>query len=415
MQDLESLAIIWIAVFVAHYLAGKTRLTPALWFLAMGCLLVNTGLLPQDPGVFLVDLSQIGIIVIMFALGFEESSSAFLKSIKRSWGIAFFGALAPFIVAYGFVFERWGDANAALMCGLAMTATAVSLTMVSLRSEGLHKTTAATGIMTSAVLDDIASLALVAVLVPVASGQATLDVLTLSFIAFKAVMFFVLITAMALWLFPVTSGPLRNIPIVNRFSLRYLLTMQDGEHATLTVLLLALLVALLGHAFGFHPAVGAYMAGLILSEEYFAFGDKSEIEGRTSYEDTRRIVDSVAFSWIGPVFFIVLGARLIIDPQIMADVIDEAIILTLGLFFAQVLSAGVAARFTGGFAWTESWLIGFGMLGRAELAFVVMDIAYVQHQIINDEMFYTLMFTAFGLNILVPVTIRLWKPRLKAL
>jgi Kef-type K+ transport system membrane component KefB len=251
MQDLESLAIIWIAVFVAHYLAGKTRLTPALWFLAMGCLLVNTGLLPQDPGVFRVDLSQIGIIVIMFALGFEESSSAFLKSIKRSWGIAFFGALAPFIVAYGFVFERWGDANAALMCGLAMTATAVSLTMVSLRSEGLHKTTAATGIMTSAVLDDIASLALVAVLVPVASGQATLDVLTLSFIAFKAVMFFVLITAMALWLFPVTSGPLRNIPIVNRFSLRYLLTMQDGEHATLTVLLLALLVALLGHAFGF--------------------------------------------------------------------------------------------------------------------------------------------------------------------
>jgi Kef-type K+ transport system membrane component KefB len=415
MQDLESLAIIWIAVFVAHYLAGKTRLTPALWFLAMGCLLVNTGLLPQDPGVFLVDLSQIGIIVIMFALGFEESSSAFLKSIKRSWGIAFFGALAPFIVAYSFVFERWGDANAALMCGLAMTATAVSLTMVSLRSEGLHKTTAATGIMTSAVLDDIASLALVAVLVPVASGQTTLDALTLSFIAFKAVMFFVLITAMALWLFPVTSGPLRNIPIVNRFSLRYLLTMQDGEHATLTVLLLALLVALLGHAFGFHPAVGAYMAGLILSEEYFVFGDKSEIEGRTSYEDTRRIVDSVAFSWIGPVFFIVLGARLIIHPQIMADVIDEAIILTLGLFVAQVLSAGVAARFTGGFAWNESWLIGFGMLGRAELAFVVMDIAYVQHQIISDEMFYTLMFTAFGLNILVPVTIRLWKPRLENL
>jgi len=91
MQDLESLAVIWTAVFVAHYLAGKTRLTPALWFLAMGCLLVNTGILPEDPGIFLTDLSQVGIIVIMFALGFEESSSAFLQSIKRSWGIAFFG------------------------------------------------------------------------------------------------------------------------------------------------------------------------------------------------------------------------------------------------------------------------------------------------------------------------------------
>lgn len=412
MQDLESLAVIWTAVFVAHYLAGKTRLTPALWFLAMGCLLVNTGILPEDPGVFLTDLSQLGIVVIMFALGFEESSSAFLKSVKRSWGIAFFGALVPFIVAYSVIYDRWGDSNAALMCALAMTATAVSLTMVSLRTEGLSKTAAATGIMTSAVLDDIASLALVAILVPMASGQASLDALSIGLVAIKAVAFFVLITVMAIWLFPVSSGRLKNIPIISRFNLRTLLTMQDGEHSTLTVLLLALLVALLGHAFGFHPAVGAYMAGLIISEEYFAFGDKSETDGQTLYEETRRIIDSVAFSWIGPVFFVILGGRLIIQPEIMANVIDETIILTTGLFIGQVLSAGLAARFTGGFEWNESWLIGFGMLGRAELAFVVMDIAYVEHSIINDEMFYTLMFTAFALNLLVPVTIRLWKPRL---
>ena len=318
----------------------------------------------------------------------------------------------PFIVAYSVIYNRWGDANATLMCALAMTATAVSLTMVSLRTEGLSKTAAATGIMTSAVLDDIASLALVAILVPMASGGASLDAMGVAIVAIKAVAFFVLITAMAVWLFPASSGPLRNIPIINRFNLRYLLTLQDGEHATLTVLLLALLVALLGHAFGFHPAVGAYMAGLIISEEYFAFGDKSETDGQTLYEETRRIVDSVAFSWIGPVFFVILGGRLIIHPEIMASVIDEAIILTTGLFIGQVLSAGLAARFTGGFEWNESWLIGFGMLGRAELAFVVMDIAYVEHSIINDEMFYTLMFTAFALNLLVPVTIRLWKPRL---
>ena len=414
MQDIETLAIIWIAVFAAHYFAAKTRLTPVLWFLAMGCLLVNTGILPEQPGIFLEDLSQIGIIVIMFALGFEESSSAFISSIKRTWGIAFFGALVPFIVAYSLVYERWGDAGAALMCGLAMTATAVSLTMVSLRSEGLQKARATTGIMTSAVLDDIASLALVAILVPMASGQADLEAMSLMLIAVKAVMFFVLITIVAIWLFPVTSGPLKNIPLLNRFNLRRLLTMQNGEHATLTVLLLALLVALAGHVFGFHPAVGAYMAGLILSEEYFFFGKKAEQNGRSLYDETRRIIDSVAFSWIGPVFFIILGGRLIIHPEIVVNVVDETLVLLVALFIGQVLSAGLAARFTGNFLWAESWMIGFGMLGRAELAFVVMDIAYVQHQIINDEMFYTLMFTAFGLNVLVPLSIRLWKPRLLA-
>ncbi len=55
-------------------------------------------------------------------------------------------------------------------------------------------------------------------------------------------------------------------------------------------------------------------------------------------------------------------------------------------------------------------MIGFGMLGRAELAFVVMDIAYVQNSILNKEAFFTLMETAFFLNILVPITITLWKP-----
>lgn len=40
-----------------------------------------------------------------------------------------------------------------------------------------------------------------------------------------------------------------------------------------------------------------------------------------------------------------------------------------------------------------------------------MDIAYVQHQVINEEMFYTLMATAFCLNVSVPLTIRWWKAR----
>ncbi len=95
VEYLVYLATIWAAAFVAHFAAAKTRLTLALWFWAMGSILVNMGFLPVEPGVFIKDLAEIGIIVIMFALVFEEYSSAFLRSIKRSWGIAVFGAIAP--------------------------------------------------------------------------------------------------------------------------------------------------------------------------------------------------------------------------------------------------------------------------------------------------------------------------------
>ncbi len=99
------------------------------------------------------------------------------------------------------------------------------------------------------------------------------------------------------------------------------------------------------------------------------------------------------------------------DLDLFTLVLPDALLLFAALFLAQVSSAALAARFTGSFSWEDSMMIGFGMLGRAELAFVVMDIAYVEHQIMSTDAFYTLMITAFFLNVSVPLTIRWWKPR----
>jgi Kef-type K+ transport system membrane component KefB len=406
MHALSSLALIWTAVFLAAVAARWTRLTPVLWFLFFGAALVNSGLLPQHSDPFISGLAELGIIVIMFAIGFEEDTSNFLSSIKKSWGIAFFGGLAPFIAAYLVADFFWHDINISLMCGLTMTATAVSLTMISLRSEGLSSSPAATRIMTSAVLDDIASLALVAVLVPVATGQGDVSAKGLALIAGKATIFFVVIAFLGAWIFPhKPKGWARKIPILGHVGIRNILKFGKGQNATLTVLLLAVLIGLLAHKFGFHPAVGAFMAGLILKQEYFQFGGQSK-----SYENTARIVDSVAFSWLGPIFFVHLGAQIVFDTEILVSVIPQVLALTLALFVAQIASAAIAARYTGGMKWPGAMMIGFGMLGRAELAFVVMDIAYVQNSILPVEAFYTLMITAFWLNIAVPITISLWKP-----
>ncbi|GJL85577.1 MAG: sodium:proton antiporter [Micavibrio sp.] len=374
----------------------------------MGAVLVNIGILPHEGDPFIRGFAEIGIIVIMFALGFEENTSNFIKGIKRSWGIALFGGLAPFCAAYAVADYFWSDFNVSILCGLTMTATAISLTMVSLKSEGLHKTKAATGIMTSAVLDDIASLILVAILVPLASGQAILSVLGIAFIVAKAVGFFMIVMFVAKWILP-HEGPhwLARVPVIGHYGIKHVLSFGEGEQSVLTVLLIALLSGLLAQKFGFHPAVGAYMAGLILKEEYFRFDHHPS---KDFYESTKQIIDSVAFSWIGPVFFVELGTKIIFDWDVFVSVIPETAVLFLSIVAAQIISATLAARYTGGFKIEEALMIGFGMLGRAELAFVVMDIAYVQNQIFSTEVFYTLMFTAFWLNVCVPVSIKLWKP-----
>jgi Kef-type K+ transport system membrane component KefB len=355
---------------------------------------------------FIIDFADLGIIIIMFALGFEEDTNNFIGSVKRSWGIAFFGAIAPFAIAYFTTFYYWQDHNTALMCGLAMTATAVSLTMVSLKGERLNGTAAATGIMTSAVLDDIGSLALVAIMVPIATGEVTATITGITWVLGKAIAFFIMVIIIGKWLFPTSQGLLKKIPVIGQINLRVFLSVGKGEYTILSLLLIAIGVGLLAHEFGFHPAIGAYMGGLVVRREYFDFHQEQQVD---FYQQARQIIDNVAFTWIGPVFFVTLGAKLIFDLDIFLSVLPESLCLFIALFIGQVASASLAARFTGGFAWAESLMIGFGMLGRAELAFVVMNIAFVQYQIISLEVFYTLMLTCFLLNISVPLTIRWWK------
>ena len=405
MEALIQLTTIWIGVLFAVLCAKKTRLTPVLYFLAVGALLVNTGLLPEQPHEFIRGFAEIGIILIMFAIGFEELVDEFLSSVRQSWGIAFFGAIAPFTATYSLTWWFWQDFATALMCGLAMTATAVSLTMVTLRAEGLGKSTVATRVMTSAVLDDVASLALVAILIPVAAGGATPSMFELGVIIGKVILFFFIVAGLSTWVFPHNTSGWLATGILRHINLRNLLAFEQGQYTTLVLLILALVIGLLAHSLGFHPAVGAYMAGLVLKEEYFSFGDTSA----AVYKETERVINNVAFAWIGPVFFVVLGTHLVFDWTLMAELLPQAIALTILLFVVQVLSAGMAARYTAGMNFTESVMIGFGMLGRAELAFVVLDIAYVQYAILSNEAFYILMMTAFCLNISVPLSIRWWK------
>lgn len=93
------------------------------------------------------------------------------------------------------------------------------------------------------------------------------------------------------------------------------------------VLFTAFVFGVIADKFGFHPAIGAYFAGLFLREEYFVIEVDNEIR---SYKRD-------------------------------------------GEFVFQVFSAAFAARFTGGYQWHQSVMVGLGMLGRAEFAFIVID------------------------------------------
>jgi Kef-type K+ transport system membrane component KefB len=109
-----------------------------------------------------------------------------------------------------------------------------------------------------------------------------------------------IVTFLGAWLFPSEKGLLAKVPLFKHLNLRVILAMARGEYSVLALLLIAVLVGVLAHEFGFHPAVGAYMAGLIIKREYFDFHRDRKVD---FHRQASEIINNVAFSWIGPVFF----------------------------------------------------------------------------------------------------------------
>ncbi len=434
----EYSAIIFAVVVVSKLISKKTRTVDVLWFIVAGALLTNLGFLPEH-NEFLEIIGEWGILFIMFALGVEEDLGRFSQGLKRSMGVALIGAAFPFIAGYGTATLFGYDHNSAMLWGLTMTATAVSLTMMSLRGDLMHRSTAATGIMTAAVIDDVLSLVGVAILVPIIvasslGGGETTSMGDIGIILVKVIVFFGVTLFLGLVAFPENSP--KELPVnaslyqkldykisqfAAKFGARKFLMVHSGEFTPLIMLFMAMFAGVVAHLLGFHPAIGAYFAGLFLHADYFIHKKIKKVENEEGeiieeeehddkFHEAAHVVDHIAFTIFGPIFFVNLGGKLIFDPEVMLKALPAAIFLFVTIVVFQVISACLAARFTGRYKWHEGVMIGFGMLGRAELAFIVINIAFVQNKIIDTSQFYTLMIACFMLNVTVPLALKWWKP-----
>lgn len=61
------------------------------------------------------------------------------------------------------------------------------------------------------------------------------------------------------------------------------------------------------------------------------------------YDRTKNILNDIAFNWMGPIFFINLGTKLVIEWDILGSQIGNIFILFFALIISQVLSAGLSA------------------------------------------------------------------------
>jgi len=441
MEFIELLTMLVSIIFASKVVAKITGTVDILWYIILG--LIGTQYVFHIDSSLLDNWATLGVIFIMFYAGWREDLLTFIGDIWKHKWIALTGAVGPFIgglIAYSLLNFSTTEA---VVAGFVFTSTAIPYTIGVLRSLGLEKTRAAKAATSSSVADNFLSILLAVGILPayallisskggdVSFAEIWLDLakqVGLIIVAFG------IFGALGLLILPDARMHMRmNVPnffqrdgILARITyLIYKLRQAPGFYeiskgmANLRIgipmtLLLIFSLAWLAHHMGLHPAITAYLTGLILHVEMYHETKVSDITHEETPITHKNLGVFFYFvqEWIGPIFFIHLGSQLIADWSQAGYVIVYGSIAGVMVAFFQFWSAYFAGRKTSGLPDHEATLLGLGMLPYDIVAFVVLGIATETGLISAEGNFViTVIVTILVINILTSVMIFWYKPQ----
>jgi Kef-type K+ transport system membrane component KefB len=376
------LVVIWSVAVVFRYIGLPTIMGE----LMMGVLLGPAVFGWVELNEIIEVLANLGIFFLLLHTGVETSPREFFAALKKSIGVATVGAMVPFGVSFGVAIAFGLDVVPAIFVGLTMTATAVVITLKILYDLGLKDTRVARVVVASCVIDDLMALVAFSFVIGIIQ-HGDVDALALGWIALKVALFFGGGLAIGYWGFPLLKHPFRN---------------RDG-HGFTFVLVLGLAYGLVAEAIGLHIILGAYLAGLFFEEK---------VASRELVQKVTDRLEGIAYSFLGPIFFISLGFHITFD-ALKGEGLALVASLTTVLLVGQIVSAGSMARLLK-FSWLESVSVGVGMCGRAEMAYVIAALGF-KLGAFDANVLSAMIFVTFLVNIFTSIGLKLCAPGLHKL
>ena len=300
-------------------------------------------------------LSQIGLILFMFAIGMELDISEVRKSLKETMVISHAGIVFPFFCgmlgAYWTYSEYASDMTPflsySLFMGIAMSITAFPVLARIIQEKGLTKSRVGTLSLASAANGDVTAWCILAVVIAIAqSGTLSGALYVVLFTAlFMLFMFFVMKP-----FFNIIGNIYNNKEVMNKTIVAFML-------------LFLILFSYFTEILGIHALFGAFMTGVVMP---------NNMKFRKILTEK---VEDVALCLFLPLFFVSTGLKTQIG---LISSTEEW--LTCGLFIliaivGKMIGTAAAARFTGESAY-NSWTIGALMNTRGLMELIVLTIGY---------------------------------------
>lgn len=441
MEFIELLTMLVAIIFAAKVIAKITGTVDILWYILLG--LVGTQYVFHIDSSLLENWATLGVIFIMFYAGWREDLLSFMSGIWKHKWVALTGAIGPFIGGFlAFNLLNFSTTES-VVAGFVFTSTAIPYTIGVLRSLGLEKTRAAKAATSASVADNFLSILLAvgilpayALLISSKGGDVSFTEIWIDLAKQIGLIFgaFGIFGILGLFVLPDARMHMRmNVPnfmqrdgIMSRITyMVYKLRQAPGFYEVSKVmanlrigipmtLLLIFSLAWLAHYMGLHPAITAYLTGLILHVEMYHETEVSDVTHEETPISHKNLGVFFYFvqEWIGPIFFIHLGSQLVADWSQAGYVIIYGLIAGIIVAFFQFWSAYFAGRKTSGLPEHESTLLGLGMLPYDIVAFVVIGIATSTGLISTDSVFIiTIIVTILVINIITSVMMYWYKPQ----
>jgi len=351
---LPLLAVLWVLAKAGAGLAKRLRLPSVLGELGLGILLsLLHALFPSTPSLagcpFLEILGQLGLVILMFAVGLESTVPQMLKVGTASLRVAVIGVCAPMLAglaAAWALLPRGTPFAVNLFIGACLCATSIGISAQVLRERGLLGSPDGRVIVGAAVLDDVLGLLVLAAVSGIASASPGT-----AGIAWGALLrtLGIAIGFLAVALTVGRAAAARLFGLAGRLPWEDLLLP--------LALSFAFFLAWLGHLAGLAPIVGAYAAGLILEPAQLR-----TLEQREGCALGSRVQPLVAV--LAPLFFVLMGAR------VELRALRDPGMLLLGLLLALLGVGGKCLAGLGAGRGLHAMVVGWGMVPRGEVGLI---------------------------------------------
>ncbi|MCL6471819.1 MAG: cation:proton antiporter [Firmicutes bacterium] len=307
---------------------------------------ILTGMLVGPHGLGLIretsqvdNLANIGLILLLFVIGIEFSPKSFLSLGKPILTAGVLQIMLAAFAGYALALVYGRPLEESLLIGLLTSLSSTAIVLAIIQERGEIDTPYGNTALGILILQDIAVVPMM-LLIPLLAGRSgNLSEALLEFL-FKAVGVVLLAIIGMRWVAP--------------FILYQIARTRNREIFLISIITLSFAIAWLTSTIGLSLALGAFLAGLIISESEYS----RDILG--SVLPLRNVFSSF--------FFVSIG--MLIDISQIAEQIVTVLALTIGILILKIISSAIAPAIAG-FPFRISLLTGFALSQIGEFSFIL--------------------------------------------